>query len=111
MSTSMDSDVTVKNSTVSSGGIHFEQPRSSLTTVSNTHTLCQEKLDHSTSKEAPTEYLYIAMELCPKGTLKEWLEKTPVREEAACVKLFRQICCGVAYIQQQGLTTFLDKKS
>ena len=68
-------------------------------TVSTTQ--YQEKL--SSQKEPPREYLYVAMELCSGGTLKDWLLDTPEREEAVSIKLFRQICSGVDYIHKQGL--------
>ena len=54
-----------------------------------------------TEKEEPREFLYIAMELCPHGTLKDWLDRNQTRKQKVVIKLFRQICNGVAYIHSQ----------
>jgi serine/threonine protein kinase len=56
-----------------------------------------------TKKEEPVEFLYIVMELCQHGTLKEWMEKNQSRPLAVVIRLFRQLCNGVDYIHRQRL--------
>jgi serine/threonine protein kinase len=53
--------------------------------------------------EEPKEFLYISMELCPKGTLKNWLDSNQFREPEVATKLFRQVCTGLAYIHSKQL--------
>jgi len=85
----------------SSGGIHFAQSVSMSEDASVTTTLCSESL--KTCNEEPTVYLYISMELCPKGTLKDWMDVKEDRKPEVVNKFFRQICTGVAYIHRQAL--------
>ena len=53
--------------------------------------------------KVPKEYLYIAMELCSGGTLRNWLLANQKRPLKMIIKQFRQICSGVAYIHEQRL--------
>ncbi len=43
------------------------------------------------------------MELCSGGTLRKWLENVEPRRSDIAIKLFHQICSGVAYIHKQKL--------
>ena len=81
----------------STGGIYFEQSASPDANP-NGHEKVGEK-----KKDPPTEYLYIAMELCSGGTLQDWLGSNHMRDYADCIKLFRQICTGIAYIHKEKL--------
>jgi serine/threonine protein kinase len=51
-----------------------------------------------------TEYLYIVMELCPGGSLKDWLQRNKMRRRLKRkIKLFSQLCSGLAYIHSQSI--------
>jgi serine/threonine protein kinase len=50
------------------------------------------------------EYLYIVMELCPSGSLKDWLQRNMRRRRLKRImKLFCEICSGLAYIHGKGI--------
>jgi translation initiation factor 2-alpha kinase 3 len=55
--------------------------------------------------EEPIEFLYIKMELCEHGTLKDWMEQQhPAPPEQSIIdKIFYQMCKGVKYIHGKGL--------
>jgi translation initiation factor 2-alpha kinase 4 len=82
-----------RNEELSSDGIHSELP--SLKASNG--------FFKSKGKEELSEFLYISMELCSGGTLKNWLETNKIRKPETTTKLFRQICSGIAYIHGQGL--------
>jgi serine/threonine protein kinase len=58
-----------------------------------------------TGQGEPTEYLYIMMELCEHGSLKDWIDQRAQspRQEDNAIQIFNQICNGIAYIHSQGL--------
>jgi translation initiation factor 2-alpha kinase 4 len=82
-----------RNEELSSDGFHSELP--SLKASNG--------FFKSKGKEELSEFLYISMELCSGGTLKNWLETNKIRKPETTTKLFRQICSGIAYIHRQGL--------
>jgi serine/threonine protein kinase len=50
------------------------------------------------------EYLYIVMEHCSGGTLRNWLHGNKMRySRKRTINLFCQICSGLAYIHNQGI--------
>ena len=98
--TDLVSDMAAASLDESSGGIYMYSEEPTSRACGRDDTISEENI---ISQEPPSEYLYIAMELCAGGTLKDWLEKTEVRERRICIKLFRQICTGVAYIHRQNL--------
>ncbi|XP_064411942.1 interferon-induced, double-stranded RNA-activated protein kinase isoform X2 [Latimeria chalumnae] len=56
----------------------------------------------SSSGEDTSQYLYIQMELCEKGTLADWLEK-PAKDKLVPLRLFYQTAKGVEYIHSKNL--------
>ena len=75
----------------SSGGIEFRQSAENFPS----------RL--ASQKKERRDFLYIAMELCCRGTLRNWLYDNQKRDSQATTKQFRQICSGVAYIHEQKL--------
>jgi serine/threonine protein kinase len=47
------------------------------------------------------EKLFIAMEYCSGGSLKDWMEKNLDRDRPVCIRIIRQICTGVDYLHRQ----------
>ncbi|XP_036402952.1 interferon-induced, double-stranded RNA-activated protein kinase isoform X2 [Megalops cyprinoides] len=63
----------------------------------------------NSGSNSSAQYLYIQMELCEEGTLREWInqknhdrDKDPKREKDA-LRIFRQIVEGVTYIHSKNL--------
>jgi serine/threonine protein kinase len=86
----------------SSAGFHMEIAESNQLEITNDNLLSE--YSSRNNREAPKEFLYIAMELCA-GSLKDCILSRilPTRKNALATKWFRQICCGLSYIHKQGL--------
>ncbi|CAH1277380.1 EIF2AK1 [Branchiostoma lanceolatum] len=91
------SDTAVSASTSASSS--EESSNQDYTTNDNTslESSISEKKD--AQSVAPTTYLYIQMELC-NGTLEDWLQKNPQRQETTSVNIIRQIASGLHYVHE-----------
>uniref|UniRef100_A0A8C8C3A3 Protein kinase containing Z-DNA binding domains n=1 Tax=Oncorhynchus tshawytscha TaxID=74940 RepID=A0A8C8C3A3_ONCTS len=57
----------------------------------------------SSSRNGDWPCLFIQMEFCEGGTLKDWISKNNVRTKDKAHGIFQQIVCGVDYIHSEGL--------
>ncbi|XP_064863854.1 protein kinase containing Z-DNA binding domains isoform X2 [Oncorhynchus nerka] len=57
----------------------------------------------SSSRNGDWPCLFIQMEFCEGGTLKDWISKNNVGTKDKAHGIFQQIVCGVEYIHSEGL--------
>ncbi|XP_036801832.1 protein kinase containing Z-DNA binding domains isoform X1 [Oncorhynchus mykiss] len=57
----------------------------------------------SSSRNGDLPCLFIQMEFCEGGTLKDWISINNVRTKDKAHGIFQQIVCGVEYIHSEGL--------
>ncbi|XP_045568272.1 eukaryotic translation initiation factor 2-alpha kinase 3 isoform X1 [Salmo salar] len=57
----------------------------------------------SSSRNGDWPCLFIQMQFCDGGTLKDWISKNTGRRKAMALEIFQQIVCGVEYIHSKEL--------
>ena len=79
----------------------IDTPRLYRELTSSSSTSQSNHPDASSSSTDNITYLYIRMELCQTGTLKDWLDKhSGQRPVEKCVKIFKSVVKAVDYVHQ-----------